>query len=349
VHSLKESGSAFTFRRATHQRDRSVRSPRSTERRTVTKRALIIVLVLLAASTIAAAAYAHPPTANRSRSRANSLTSTSAAARTAGGPVITAAGDVANSVPSSATRATARLVASIGPSVALTLGDNQYPSGLLSDYNTGYDPTWGAFLSRTRPTPGNHEYKSSPAAAGYFRYFGSRAPAAYYSYNVGAWHLISLDSNCIYVGGCGAGSAEYHWLKADLVAHPTACTLAYWHHPLWSSGRKHVGKIGVSGFWRLLYKAGAEVVLNGHVHNYERFAPQDPRGRLAARRGVVEIVVGTGGHGLEPFGSTKPNSVARNASTFGILKMVLHPTSYDFAFQPVQGGAFTDTGSVRCH
>jgi hypothetical protein len=266
-----------------------------------------------------------------------------------GDPVITAAGDIAEADPSSATRATADLVESINPSVVLTLGDNQYPSGLLSDYLTGYDPTWGSFLSRTFPAPGNHEYNSSSTAAGYFDYFGSRAPDAYYSYNVGAWHLISLNSNCSRIGGCGSGSAEYNWLEADLAAHPTTCTLAYWHHPSWSSGTKHGGTNATSQLWTLLYDAGAELVLSGHEHNYERFAPQDPSGSLDEANGVVQIVAGTGGKSHYPFGSPKPNSVARSSTAFGVLKLTLHATSYDFAFQPIPGDTFTDSGTESCH
>jgi acid phosphatase type 7 len=266
-----------------------------------------------------------------------------------GDPVVTAAGDIADPQPSSATRATADLIASINPTVALTLGDNEYPSGALSDFLQGYDSTWGAFLSRTAPAPGNHEYKSSSTAAGYFAYFGSRAPADYYSFDVGGWHLISLDSNCSRIGGCDAGSPEYDWLKADLAAHPAACTLAYWHHPRWSSGTEHGGSNSVSPFWTLLYDSGAELVLNGHEHNYERFAPQDPSGHADAARGIVEIVAGTGGHSLYHLGSPEPNSVARNDSTFGVLELTLHPSSYDFEFRPISGDTFTDSGSVSCH
>jgi acid phosphatase type 7 len=264
-------------------------------------------------------------------------------------PVITAAGDIADPAASSATHATANLVESINPSVAITLGDNQYPSGLLSDYMRGYDSTWGAFLSRTSPAPGNHEYKSSPNAAGYFAYFGVRAPGPYYSYDVGAWHVISLDSNCSYIGGCDAGSPEYQWLQADLASHPTTCTLAYWHHPRWSSGQTHGGTSSVAPFWTLLYDAGAELVLNGHEHNYERFAPQDPSGRLDQAKGIVEIVAGTGGHGLYPLGSPDANSVTRSDTSFGVLELTLHPSSYDFQFQPIPGDSFTDSGSESCH
>ena len=267
---------------------------------------------------------------------------------TSGDPVITAAGDIADPVPRPETRATADLVESINPTVALTLGDNQYEGGRINQFMSGYDPTWGAFLSRTAPALGNHEYRSSPTAAGYFQYFGDRAPAAYYSYDVGAWHLISLDSNCDEIGGCDAGSPQYEWLRADLAAHPTACTLAYWHHPRWSSA-DHGDKPWVSPFWTLLYDAGADVVLNGHEHNYERFAPQDPNAELDSANGIVEIVAGTGGHDLEPLGSPQPNSVARSDTSFGVLELTLHQSSYDFEFRPIPGDTFTDSGSGTCH
>ena len=264
-------------------------------------------------------------------------------------PVITAAGDIANEVPSSATRATAQLVRSIDPKVTLTLGDNQYPGGALSDFKTGYDPTWGTFRWKTRPAIGNHEYKSSSTAWGYFSYFGARAPDNYYSYSVGSWHLISLDSNCDLAGGCGRGSAQYEWLKADLTAHPSRCTLAYWHHPRWSSGTEHGNSSQVAPFVRLLYNAGAEVILSGHEHNYERYAPQTPRGTLDETTGIVQFVVGTGGYSLYRLGPADSNSLARNSRTFGVLRMVLHRRSYDFVFRPALNGTFRDSGSASCH
>lgn len=266
-----------------------------------------------------------------------------------GDPVITAAGDITFRIPSAASKATAQLVTSINPTVALTLGDNQYPGGALSDFQTGYATTWGVFRSKTRPAIGNHEYESSPTAAGYFGYFGSRAPDNYYSYNVGAWHLISLDSNCARVGGCTSGTPQYEWLKADLASHPTRCTLAYWHHPRWSSGTQHGNSSQVGPFMTLLYNAGAEVVLSGHEHNYERYAPQTPGGTLDRVRGIVQFVAGTGGYSQYGFGPPDTNSLVRNSNTYGVLRMTLHPTSYDFAFRPVLGGTFTDAGSASCH
>jgi calcineurin-like phosphoesterase family protein len=286
-----------------------------------------------------------PPTPSSTTPPPSATSSTPPAS---GDPIITAAGDIADPNPTTATKATAQLIMSINPTVAITLGDNQYPSGQLSDYEGGYDSTWGAFLSKTYPALGNHEYESSSTAAGYFGYFGSRAPNEYYSYEVGAWHLISLDSNCSHVSGCGAGSPQYEWLKADLASHPAVCTLAYWHHPRWSSGSTHGGTTSVAPFWTLLYNAGADVVLNGHEHNYERFAPQDPGGASDSARGIVEIVSGTGGHSIYGFGATEPNSVVRS-STYGVAKLTLHPTSYDFAFEAIPGSTFTDSGTADCH
>ena len=264
-------------------------------------------------------------------------------------PVIAAAGDSADPSPTEATAATAQLVSSIAPAVALTLGDNEYPTGALADFQTGYGSTWGAFLSRTRPAIGNHEYESSSTAAGYFSYFGARAPDHWYSFDVGSWHLISLDSNCDRVGGCDPGSSEYDWLQADLAAHPARCTLAYWHHPRWSSGSTHGNSSQVGPFVELLYAAGGDVILSGHEHNYERFAPQTPAGDVDDARGIVEFVVGTGGHSLYGFGPPDDNSVARNSSDYGVLQMTLRPSGYDWSFRPVLGGDYRDSGSATCH
>jgi hypothetical protein len=263
-------------------------------------------------------------------------------------PIITAAGDIADRHPSAATRATARLIEAIKPTVALALGDNQYPAASLQDFRTGYGRTWGAFLERTRPTLGNHEVEADPTASGYFDYFGRRAPDNDYSFDIGAWHLISLDSNCPRVPGCSP-DRQVRWLKKDLVAHPATCTLAYWHHPRWSSGTEDGNDPHVAPLVKVLYNAGADVILNGHEHNYERFAPQMPDGRRDPGRGLTEFVVGTGGKGLSGLGPADPNSVAASDTTFGVLQMTLHPDSYDFVFKSVLAGRFRDAGSARCH
>jgi acid phosphatase type 7 len=294
-----------------------------------------------------------------------------------GDPVIAAAGDIACNTPATTSGSTchygataARVTADPAITDVLTLGDNQYECGDYSNLLNFYDPTWGLFRSRTHPAIGNHEYLTAPgtagcdpasttAAKGYFDYWnginvasgpaGDRAKG-YYSYDVGAWHLIALNSNCAKVGGCSAGSAQETWLRNDLAAHPSACTLAYWHHPRFSSG-EHGNNPAVGPLWNALYQAGADVVLNGHDHDYERFAPQTPGAVADTALGIREFVVGTGGKSHYAFTATvvQPNSEARNAATYGILKLTLHAQSYDWQFVPEAGGSFTDAGSGLCH
>jgi acid phosphatase type 7 len=203
----------------------------------------------------------------------------------------------------------------------------------------------------TRPALGNPEWHSDVAP--YFQYFGAAAGdprKGYYSYELGGWHVISLDSQCDQVGGCGPGSPEEQWLRGDLAQHPAACTVAYFHHPLFSSGAKHGNDPEVRGLWQALYDANAEIVINGHDHDYERFAPQDPDGRLDPTRGIREFVVGTGGkNSHREFGAPQPNSEVRNADTFGVLKLTLHARGYDWQFVPVAGESFTDSGTGSCH
>ena len=211
----------------------------------------------------------------------------------------------------------------------------------------------------TRPAPGNHEYQTgggtncdtSGNAAGYYGYFGPAAgdPAkGYYSYDLGDWHLVALNSECGKAQGCGAGSPQEQWLRADLAAHEHACTLAYWHRPLFSSG-EHRGFADVRPLWQALYDAGADVVLSGHDHDYERFAPQTAAGAADAARGIRLFVVGTGGRHLRAFGATAANSQVRDSTSFGVLRLTLRPTSYDWQFVPAAGSAFTDSGSTACH
>jgi Calcineurin-like phosphoesterase len=257
----------------------------------------------------------------------------------AGDPVIAAAGDIAGAPTDG--EATAKLLDQIDPTRVLALGDEAYPDGSASDFATNYDPSWGRHKFRTSPTPGNHEYHTS-GASGYFGYYGARAPAPYYSYDVGSWHLISLNSEI----ASSAGSAQEGWLKSDLAAHPSSCVLAYWHQPRFSSG-PHGNQTAVSALWSDLYAAGADVVLNGHDHDYERFAPQDPSGRADAA-GIREFVVGTGGAERYAESSPQPNSELWNGDTFGVLKLTLHDGSYDWRFVPVAGSTFTDSGSATC-
>ncbi len=237
------------------------------------------------------------------------------------------------------------------PGEIATLGDNAYETGSPSDYANCYAPTWGRLLSRTHPAPGNHEYLT-PGASGYFSYFGAAAGApdsGYYSYELGAWHIVVINSNCSAVRGCQTGSRQEAWLRADLAAHRASCTLAYWHHPRFSSG-EHGDTVAMQPIWQDLYDAGADVVLNGHDHDYERFAPETPTGAADPARGIREFVVGTGGKNHYPITrAPEPNSEVRNWDTFGILKLTLHARSYDWQFIPEAGKTFTDSGSGRCH
>ena len=281
-------------------------------------------------------------------------------------PVIAAAGDMVcdpnspnrrNRVPGTCLdRATSDLLVGRGLSAVLTLGDNQYEKGSLAAFRTAYDRTWGRVKEITRPSVGNHEYLT-PGAAGYFDYFNGpgrrqgragRRGEGWYSYDVGGWHLIALNSVCDEVGGCGPGSPQLEWLKADLAAHPARCTLAYWHHPRFSSGDQR-SNVRTDHFWRALYDAGADVVLAGHAHDYERFAPQTPDARPDDERGLRSFVVGTGGKNNYPFRATEPNSVVRDAQTSGVLLMTLRPDGYDWRFAPVAGGRLRDAGSAACH
>ncbi|MDP9364490.1 MAG: metallophosphoesterase [Chloroflexota bacterium] len=265
-------------------------------------------------------------------------------------PVLVAAGDIA-SCDSRGDEATAKLLDRLGGKVA-TLGDHAYKSGSRSEFGRCYDPTWGRVKNRTRPAPGNHEY-NTPNAGAYFDYFGAAAGnprAGYYSYDLGRWHVVVINSNCSEVGGCEAGSRQERWLRDDLAAHPAGCTLAYWHHPRFSSGSKHGGSSEMQPIWQALFDHDADLVLSGHEHHYERFAPQDPNGRADAERGIRQFVVGTGGgKGHYPFGRIVANSEKRNDDTFGVLKLTLHPTSFDWEFVPVEGKSFRDSGRGACH
>jgi hypothetical protein len=268
-------------------------------------------------------------------------------ARAAGNPAIVAAGDIA-SCASPGDEATAELLANTRGTVA-ALGDNAYPDGTAAQFRDCYGPSWGRFKARTKPAVGNHEYYTADAQP-YFEYFGASAGPSgkgYYSYDKGSWHIVVLNSNCSEVP-CAAGSAQERWLRSDLAAHPTKCTLAYFHHPRFSSGF-YGNDSSVAPFWKALHEAGAEVVLNGHAHNYERFAPQRPDGTLARKRGIRQFVVGTGGVSHKAFGAVKPNSQARNADTYGVLRLALRQGGYGWKFKPVAGKAFTDSGTQGCH
>jgi hypothetical protein len=255
-------------------------------------------------------------------------------------PVIVAAGDLCGSPTDCGP--TARLIGRISPRRVLTLGDNAYPDGRLWQYRAYYRPNWGRFKAKTSPVPGNHDFHT-PDARGYRDYFGARAPAFYYSYNIGAWHLIALSSDL----DVSAGSTQESWLRRDLARHPRRCILAYWHHPRFTSGTVHHSAPRLDPLWRALYAAGADVVLNGHVHNYERFARQDPSGHKT-RRGIRQFVVGTGGIGHYESGRPIAHSQVQNDTTFGVLKLRLHRTWYRWRFVRASGPRFHDSGATRC-
>jgi hypothetical protein len=254
---------------------------------------------------------------------------------------------------------TSNLLVNQGFAAVLPLGDLQYQNATLSEFKAAYDPSWGRVKSISYPVTGNHEYQTANAQ-GYFDYWdgvgfatgraGDRSKG-YYSYDVGKWHLVALNSNCWegQVGGCGAGSPQETWLRTDLAAHPNACTLAYWHHPRWNSSAQTGNDTEMSTVWKDLYNANVDLVLNGHAHDYERFAPQNPYGQADPARGIRELVVGTGGEEHHSIASGIANSEVRNTDTFGVLRLTLHPTSYDWRFVPEAGRTFTDSGSQACH
>ena len=250
---------------------------------------------------------------------------------------------------------TSDLLIKLHPDAVLPLGDTQYSDGTLAKFKAAYGPSWGRVLAISHPTTGNHEYLTSvesTAGAGYFAYFGAQAGAVdqgWYSFDIGGWHLISLNAQCAAVGGCGAGSPQERWLAADLAANKTKCTLAYWHQPRFSSGQ-HGDDAHYSAFWNDLYHAGTDIVLNGHDHDYERFAPQNPAAQADPSHGIREFVVGTGGEDQRPFSKTiRPNSEVRSNHTFGVLELTLKSGSYKWRFRPVAGSAFADSGSGSCH
>ena len=267
--------------------------------------------------------------------------------------VLVGAGDIASCKDPEGARATAKLIERI-PGTVFAAGDLAYERGSAAEFKNCYGATWGEFKSRTRPTLGNHEY-AEPKAAAYFQYWGAQAGlpgAGYYSYDLGSWHIVALNTHCGAqgLGGCGHASPQEEWLRKDLAAHPDACILAYGHHALFSSGvfKSHAIHPELRELWRDLYAAHASLVLAGHEHSYERFAPQDPDGHADAANGIREIVVGTGGRSHDPLGFALANSELRNTDTYGVLKLTLTPGHYTWEFIPEEGKTFTDSGSGEC-
>ena len=259
-----------------------------------------------------------------------------------GPSVLVGAGDISVCGTDGAAQ-TAALLDRIDGTV-FTAGDNAYLHGSAQEFSACYDPTWGRHKARTRPQSGNHDYES-PGAAPYFAYFGASAGAqglGYYSFSVGAWHVVSLNSNI----PAGEGSAQMAWLKSDLAGNSSPCLAAIWHYPLFSSGPNPIEHV-MMDVWRTLQQAGAEFVVNGHDHIYERFAPQDVDGRPTPS-GIREFVVGTGGATHYAVGPVKPNSEVQ-ASVWGVIKFTLRPGGYDWEFVPVAGETFHDAGSDVCH
>jgi hypothetical protein len=266
---------------------------------------------------------------------------------------VVAAGDIAR-CESANDEATAELVAAEPKATVLVLGDNAYHSGLEEEFEGCYEPSWGAFKDRTRPVPGNHEYQHHRDAGPYFKFFGEAAGPegrGYYSFDLGSWHLVALNSNCEApgLGGCADESPQLRWLRDDLRKTEKACILAFWHHPRFSSGTRHGSHDVVGPFWDALFEHGAEIVLNGHEHNYQRFAPQTPSGGRDPRRGIRQFVVGTGGADPYPTGPGLVTTEVQQAGVYGILRLTLFAGGYEWQFEPAADGTFTDHGSGDCH
>ncbi|MGD0274018.1 MAG: metallophosphoesterase [Gaiellaceae bacterium] len=283
------------------------------------------------------ALIAQAPAANATRSKSPAI--------------LLAAGDIGDCSLDGAAL-TARLIER-QPGTVAAIGDTAYPNGTISDFERCYAPYWGRFRSRTRPALGNHEYGTGNADA-YFAYFGKRAaaPGGYYSYKLGTWHIVVLNSNCSFVG-CGPGSPQLRWLRADLAAHRTRCTLAYWHHPRFSEGPDTAARpdeaLATQPFWAALAKAGAEIVLTGHDHLYERFAPLDAAGRQDPKRGLREFVVGTGGRPHYPVVTHVAGNQKVVTGRWGVLRLQLSAKGYRWQFLSTPNSTTLDSGVGSCH
>ena len=263
-------------------------------------------------------------------------------------PVLVGAGDIGD-CGSGGDDATAALLDGIEGTV-FTAGDNAYENGSADDFRNCYANNWGRHLARTRPAPGNHDWQTNDLA-GYLGYYGASAQgpdgSSWYSYDLGTWHVIVLDSTCAKVGGCDPASPQGRWLAADLAATDATCTLAIFHHPRFTSG-EHGDTLEMDAFWRPLHAAGVDVIVNGHDHVYERFQPQDPDGRLDEERGIREFIVGTGGTPLREFVRVAANSDLRLLVGFGVIAFTLHDGSYEWRFT-VADSNVSDYGTARCH
>jgi hypothetical protein len=267
----------------------------------------------------------------------------------AGDPILIGAGDIAD-CGSDGDEATAALLDGL-PGTVFTAGDNVYPSGTSDAFAECYLPSWGRHLARTRPAPGNHDWDPGSLDA-YRATFGAAAAgpggAPWYAYELGTWHIVVLDSSCERVDGCGLDTPQGRWLAADLAASSARCTLAIFHHPRFSSGEDHGNDPSVDPLWRALYAAGADVIVNGHDHDYERFAPQDPDGTEDRARGIRQFVIGTGGTALRGFDDPVANSELRASVSHGLLEFTLRDSGYDWRFIPTAGD-FSDRGTASCH
>jgi Calcineurin-like phosphoesterase len=258
--------------------------------------------------------------------------------------VLVGAADIAN-CDERESELTERLVDRI-PGTVFTAGDNAYAHGTAQEFVECYGLTWGRHRARTRPAPGNHDYES-PQAAPYFNYFGGNAGPAgrgYYSYDIGAWHVMSLNSN---QNAKNWGAAQEDWLRGDLQANRSNCIAAYWHHPRFSSGNEHGNATYMNALYKILYEHGVSLLISGHDHIYERFAPQDPYGKADAR-GVRQFIVGTGGARLYSIDKIQANSQVRNTTAHGVLKLTLLANHYEWEFIPVAGQVFHDRGTAPC-
>jgi len=318
-------------------------------------RAVAALALLAACGGTAGESGSGPPAVPAPRRGPVTTTTTDPGPVPEGSVVVVAAGDIActpGQAPSDLAcrmQATADLVAAAEPAVVLTLGDNQYEDATLEKFRQSYDRSWGRFRSLTRPSPGNHDFGGG-RGAGYFAYFGpaaGRPGQGWYGFDAGSWHVVALNSNCAALGGCGPGTPQYEWLRPDLAASDARCTLAYWHHPRFSSGY-HGDDPSVGPLWELLAEAKAEVVLSGHDHHYERFAPLAPDGDPDPG-GLRQFVVGTGGRSLYPTLLPRKGSERRQSTVFGVLVLTLSPDSYRWRFDSVAGvDSFTDAGHDAC-